>query len=90
VSDHFHQFGRLAGFPRSVHSYLQVIWHTTDWIIWKERNNRLFENKAQDLSKLLDNVKFLYFTWLQVKLLTSAFGYNDWWWNPLLCIGVRE
>lgn len=28
VADHCHQFGSLAGFPRYVHSYHQVIWHT--------------------------------------------------------------
>jgi len=78
VVDHFRQFGRLAGFPRHVHSYLQVIWHTTVWVIWKERKNMIFKNKAQDSFKLLGDVKFMPFSWLKAKLLTSAFNYNDW------------
>jgi len=88
VVDHFHQFDRLAGFPRHVHSYFQVIWNTIVWVIWKERNYRIFKNNAQDLFKLLDAVKFLSFSWLKAKLLTSSFDYNDGWRSPLLCMGV--
>jgi len=84
VADHFHHFGRLAGLPRYVHSYLQVVWHTTVWVIWKERNNQILKRKAQDLIKLLDYVKFMSFSWLKAKLLTFAFSYNDWWRNPIM------
>jgi len=77
VTDHFHHFGHLTGLSRYTHSYLQVIWHSTVWVIWKERNNRIFTNKAQDLIKLLDYVKFLSFSWLKAKLLSTAFSYND-------------
>jgi len=50
----------------------------------------IFKKKAQDLFKLLDAVKFISFSWLKAKLHTFAFGYNDWWRSPLLCMGVRE
>jgi len=36
VADHCHQFGQLAGLPRFTHSYLQLIWHISVWVIWKE------------------------------------------------------
>lgn len=90
VTDHFHQFGLLAGLPRYTHTYLQVIWQSTVWVIWKERNNRIFTNKARDLICLLDSVKFLSFSWLQANLHFTAFSYNDWWRNPLLCMGLRD
>ena len=79
VADHFHQFGQLAGLPRFAHSYFQLIWHTSVWVIWKERNDMIFQHKARDLTQLLDYVKLMSFLWLKVKLLTSAFSYNDWW-----------
>ena len=90
VQDHFHHFGNLAGLPRSTFPFLKVIWHACIWVIWKERNHRIFNNKAEDLCKLLDNVKLMSFLWLRANKLTSAFSYHDWWWHPLLCLGVRE
>ncbi|RHN45252.1 hypothetical protein MtrunA17_Chr7g0228391 [Medicago truncatula] len=59
-------------------------------VFCKERNNRVFKGKAQDLVQLLDTVKFMSFSWLKAKLLTSPFSYNDWWRHPLLCMGVEE
>jgi hypothetical protein len=59
VSDHLHQFGHMAGLPRFTHSYFKVIWHACVWIVWKERNNRIFKDKAEDLEQLFDNVIFL-------------------------------
>jgi len=90
MSDHLHQFEYLAGLPRFTYSFLKVIWHAIVWVIWKERNNMIFHNKAQDLVKLLDHVRFMSYIWLKARLLTSAFSYNDWWWHPLSCMGVRE
>lgn len=49
IADHFHHFGQSAGLPRSAHSYLQLIWHTSVQVIWKERNNMFFQNKAHEI-----------------------------------------
>jgi hypothetical protein len=44
VTDHFHHFGHYAGLPRFTYVYLKVIWHATVWVLWRERNNRIFKN----------------------------------------------
>jgi len=80
----------FGGFTAIYTQLPQVIWHSTVWVIWKERNNKIFKNKAHDSIKLLDYVKFMSFSWLKVKLLSTTFSYNDWWRNPLLCMGIRE
>jgi hypothetical protein len=77
VRDHLHQFGHMAWLPRSTHPFLKVIWHACVWTVWKERNNRIFKPKARDLVQLLDNIKFLSFSWLKANMLTYAFSYND-------------
>jgi len=88
VREHLHQFGHLAGLPRSTHSFLQVIWHASCWVVSKERNSRIFSHTTQDLAQLLDSVKFMSFAWLKAKMLAFAFSYTDWWRHPLLCMGV--
>jgi len=90
VRDNLHQFGNLAGLPQFTHSFLQVIWHACVWLIWKERNNNIFNHKTKDVVLLLDSVKLTSFLWLKANKLTSAFSYTDWWRDPLLCMGVRD
>jgi hypothetical protein len=87
--DHFTQFGHLAGLPRSSYSFLQLIWMACVWVIWKERNNRVFHQKITDSQSIADKVKLLSFQWLKVNLITFVFSYHDWWRHPLLCMGVR-
>ena len=45
VLQHFHQFRFSGGISKKRRSILQVIWFATAWEIWKERNNRLFNDK---------------------------------------------
>jgi len=41
---HFIQFTKMAGMPRVSYLYFRTIWFATIWVIWKERNNRIFQN----------------------------------------------
>jgi len=50
---HFLQFTHMAGLPRLSHLYLRIIWFASVWVIWKERNNRVFNNVALNPSALL-------------------------------------
>ncbi|XP_024634470.1 uncharacterized protein [Medicago truncatula] len=90
ASDHLQQLTQMAGLPRFTHSFLKVIWHACVWILWKERNYMIFNDKAQDLEQIVDNVKFVSFFWLKANSLTSAFSYSDWWRHPLICMDVME
>jgi len=45
VGDHFNQFTIAGGVARARQSILPIIWFATTWEIWKERNNRLFNEK---------------------------------------------
>jgi len=88
ASDHLYHFGHLAGLPRLSHSFMTVIWMATVWVIWKERNNRIFNQKIDTLDHSVDKVKFMSFSWLQANMPTFAYSYNDWWRHPLPCMGV--
>ena len=54
---HFNQFTKMAGMPRTSHLFLTIIWFATVWVIWKEKNNCVFQNMISNTSTLLEQVK---------------------------------
>jgi len=88
VHDHLLQFCHMAGFPRSSHLFFWIIWLACVWVIWKERNNQVFNQMTLDSHAISDKVKLLSFSWLKANMSSFAFAYHDWWYHPLSCMGV--
>ena len=55
LQHHFIQFTKMAGMPRTTHLFLTVIWFATVWVIWKKRNNRVFQNTISNPSILTES-----------------------------------
>jgi hypothetical protein len=53
--------------PRFIHLYFTIVWFTTVWVIWKERNNRIFQQTVSTPFPLLEKVKLNSFLWLKAK-----------------------
>jgi len=71
---HFTQFTNMSGLPRRTHMFFRIIWFTAVWVIWKERNDRVFKNLASTPSRLIKKVKLTSFSWLRSK--QTNFTYN--------------
>jgi hypothetical protein len=54
IQEHFLQFVHLTGGGKATRSFLQLIWLLCDWVLWNERNNRLFNNVVTSFNRLLD------------------------------------
>jgi hypothetical protein len=88
LPDHFVQFTHSAGGLRARRSFLQLVWLACVWVVWNERNQRLFRNAATPLPQLLDKVKLSSFRWLKTTNVSLVLHYHSWWSNPLLCLGI--
>lgn len=87
LRQHFVQFSKMAGLPRSTQLYFRIIWFASVWVLWKERNDHVFQNTASDLSTLMAKVKLNSYLWLKSKEGLFSYIYYDWWNHPLLCNG---
>lgn len=78
-ADHFNQFGHVCGNCSKVrHSIMHWIWYATVWTVWKERNNKIFNDKIKSVS----------FVWLKVKIANLSFNYHAWWLSPISMLGI--
>ena len=83
---HFHQFGGLRGFSKKSIESMNIIWMSVVWTIWKDRNNRVFQRKEEQLQAICKRVKLQSFWWLKSNYTTFDFDYQLWRRSPLACL----
>jgi len=88
ISEHLYQFIHYTGHTKARRSFLQLIWLLCVWLIWNERNNRLFNNFETPTVQLLEKAKYHSLWWLKANNTTFVYGSQRWWSNPLLCLGI--
>jgi len=88
IHDHFYQFIYYTGGLKARRNFLQLIWLLCSWILWIDKNNRLFKNQECTSYQLLEKVKYYSLWWLKDKQVTFVFATQLWWLNPLLCLGI--
>jgi hypothetical protein len=88
ITDHFIQFIHYTGPSKARRSFLQLLWLLGIWIIWSERNNRVFNNVETPIVQLLDKVKFHSLWWMKANNAKFVYGLQRWWSDPLICLGI--
>jgi len=88
MSDHFNQFSFSGGISKVRQSILQAIWFATVWENWKERNNRLFNDKVCSIIQVVEKIKILVYSWLKVKFVSLPFNYHGWWLSPFAILSI--
>ncbi|GAU46775.1 hypothetical protein TSUD_402860 [Trifolium subterraneum] len=88
LSDHFVQFTYSFDGLRTRRSFSQLIWLACVWVIWTERNQRLFRNSKCSLPQLLDKVKQFSYLWLKTTNCNLVSNYHSWWSSPYTCLGI--
>ncbi|GAU35513.1 hypothetical protein TSUD_155440 [Trifolium subterraneum] len=78
LSDHFVQFTTSAGDTRARRSFMQLIWLACVWVVWTERNHRLFGGSAHTPLYMLDKIKTFSYRWLRAKSSTLALNCHSW------------
>jgi len=84
--NHLHKFGGLRGFSKKLTESINISWLSVVWAIWKERNNRVFKGKGDNLHAISERVKLQSFWWLKSKYATFDFDYQLWRQSPLACL----
>jgi len=57
ILDHLLQFIHCAGCLKSQRFFSHLIWLQCIWVLWNERNDRIFRDRQSSLPQMLDKVK---------------------------------
>lgn len=79
ISDSNH-FGGLGGFSRNSRTVFTIIWIAVLFVIWKDRNNKIFYCKM-----VVEKVKIQTYWWLKAHFILFDFDYLFWRLQPLCC-----
>jgi len=69
IHEHILQLRTLGGFSKTVSSTFYLIWLSCTWIVWRDRNSRVFQQKGNSIHQLIDKIKQQFFHWLKATIL---------------------
>ncbi|KAF5806816.1 hypothetical protein HanXRQr2_Chr05g0226021 [Helianthus annuus] len=58
------------------------------WVIWKSRNEAVFEGKQPYVNKMKEEIKMLGYTWIKSRVKNVNISWSDWCNFDLICFGV--
>jgi hypothetical protein len=70
---------------RNLRKAFMLIWHATIWMIWKERNSRIFKNQFKNFDEVFEDIKAVSWCWSLSRLRIASCLFYEWW-NPRECI----
>ena len=85
---HFFQFTNYLGGLRTRRSFLQLICLLYVWLIWKERDNKIFNNTYTSITELVEKVQFHSYWCLSANNVTFVYGCQQWWSDPLSYLDI--
>jgi len=65
-----------------------VVWHAVVWVVWKARNNMIFNDKVFEVEELVDQIKVLSWHWSLARLRIEPCLFYEWCWNPQFCLRI--
>lgn len=63
-----------------------IIWLATIWVLWKTRNDKIFNDNDFEVDDIVEEVKVLAWKWTMSRMHIPACLYFEWCWNPRRCL----
>jgi hypothetical protein len=63
-----------------------LVWHAVLWSLWRVRNEKIFQQKGNNVGEVLERIKRISWDWLLAKKANTPCMYYEWVVNPNYCI----
>jgi hypothetical protein len=64
---------------------LILIWNAIMWVLWKNQNECVFNNKEINIEEMVDHVKLLSWKWFISRMAKGPCLLYEWNWSPFDC-----
>jgi hypothetical protein len=64
---------------------LILVWNTVMWVVWKNRNACIFNNKTATVEEMMEQVQLLSWRWFLNRVAKGPCMLYEWKWSPLDC-----
>jgi hypothetical protein len=66
----------------------KLLWLCSIWVVWHERNSRIFKTKESTVLQMLEKVKVHLLWWMKAHNADIDLNSHIWWSNPLVCLDI--
>jgi hypothetical protein len=75
-----------TGPNKKIRKGFSSVWLAFVWVIWKTRNDRIFNNMVGNVDEALDCIQRLSWQWFLNKVARNSCLFYEWRWNPCECM----
>lgn len=71
---------------KKIRKGLRMIWQAAIWVMWKARNNHIFNNVVTRWDEVVDEIKVVSWRWLLERFQGPSCLFYEWEWDPRYCL----
>jgi len=86
ISSSIGSVGIGGGSNKNVRKGLGLIWLATVGVLWKARNDKIFNDVNFEVDKMVEDAKVLAWRWMLSRMRIPVCLFYEWCWNPQWCL----
>jgi hypothetical protein len=63
-----------------------MVWIATIWVLWKARNDNIFNRKSIFVEEIVEEIKVVSWRWFLSRTQLPVCLFYEWSWDPILCL----
>jgi hypothetical protein len=75
-----------SGGNKKVRRGYSIVWLAYVWILWRVRNDRVFNNITENIDDTVDTIQRISWQWYLHKTASNSCLLYEWIWNPGECM----